>query len=222
MANSIKQQVLDAFQFRHACKAFDPNKKINDEDFQYIIETGRLSPSSFGFEPWKFVILQNQKLREKLSEVAWGAQTKLSNASHFVLILQRTQQQMRYDSDYISYMIRDVKQFPEDMVAGFLNTFKNFQEKEFHLLDTERGIADWAGKQTYIPLANMMTSAAMIGIDSCPIEGFNRDKVNELLAAEGIINDEFEISVMVAFGYRNQEPRPKTRQALQQVVEWVR
>ncbi|WP_235550202.1 nitroreductase family protein, partial [Paenibacillus sp. Soil724D2] len=69
---SKKQEILKAYQLRRACKAFDTNKKISDEDFHFILETGRLSPSSFGFEPWKFVVIQNAALREKLKPVSGG------------------------------------------------------------------------------------------------------------------------------------------------------
>lgn len=65
-----KQEILDALQFRHATKEFDPDKKIPEEDFRFILEAGRLSPSSVGFEPWKFIIVQNGELRDKLREVA--------------------------------------------------------------------------------------------------------------------------------------------------------
>lgn len=87
---ALKEDILNAYQFRHATKEFDPNKKIPEEDFKFILETGRLSPSSFGFEPWRFVVVQNQELREKIKNTAWGAFGKLPEASHFVLILART------------------------------------------------------------------------------------------------------------------------------------
>ncbi|RBP85498.1 nitroreductase family protein [Cytobacillus firmus] len=74
---SKKQEILKAYQFRNACKAFDNNKKNSDEDFQFILETGRLSPSSFSFEPWKFVVIQGAALREKLKPVSLGAQGQL-------------------------------------------------------------------------------------------------------------------------------------------------
>lgn len=60
----MKESFLNAMKFRHACKVFDEDKKIPDEDFEYILETGRLSPSSFGFEPWQFLVVQNKNLRE--------------------------------------------------------------------------------------------------------------------------------------------------------------
>jgi nitroreductase len=79
-----------------------------------------------------------------------------------------------------------------------------------------------ACKQTYIMLANMMTSAAQIGIDSCPIEGFDSEKFEQMLEHEGVIDrSKFGVSCMVAFGYRKSEPRPKTRQSMDSIVEWV-
>ncbi|MBN4863246.1 NAD(P)H-dependent oxidoreductase, partial [Staphylococcus sp. EG-SA-32] len=87
--NQMNQTIIDAFHFRHATKEFDPTKKISDEDFNTILETGRLSPSSLGLEPWHFVVVQNKELREKLKAYSWGAQKQLDTASHFVLIFAR-------------------------------------------------------------------------------------------------------------------------------------
>ncbi|MGF7048115.1 nitroreductase [Paenibacillus sp. DS2015] len=101
-----KSEILSAFQFRHATKDFDPNKKINDADFQYILETGRLSPSSYGFEPWKFVIVQHKDIRAKLAEYASGARRQLPTASHFMIILSRLPKDMVASSDYIQRMSR--------------------------------------------------------------------------------------------------------------------
>ncbi|MCF6192947.1 MAG: nitroreductase family protein, partial [Kangiellaceae bacterium] len=93
-----KKEIIEAFNYRHACKVFDANKKISDADFDFILETGRLSPSSFGFEPWKFLMVQNIDLREKLKSITWGAQGTLPTASHFMVILARKQNSMNYDS----------------------------------------------------------------------------------------------------------------------------
>ena len=97
----MKQKILDAFMFRHACKEFDDTQKITDEDFNFILETARLSPSSFGFEPWKFIVVQNKELRGKLHEVIWGGGKQIPTASHLVLTLVRKSHFMKYDSEYI-------------------------------------------------------------------------------------------------------------------------
>ncbi len=220
----MKNEFLDAMMFRHACKEFDISKKINEDDFNTILEMGRLSPSSFGFEPWKFVIVQNEALREKLKEFSWGAQGQLPTASHFMIILSRKSSGMRYDSKYIEHMMKDVKEFPGDVVELYGQFYEKFQKEDFNLLADERNLNDWASKQTYIALANMMTGAASMGIDSCPIEGFDFKLTEKFLKNELKIDiNEFAPSVMVAFGYRkNEEKREKSRQEVSAVVEWYK
>lgn len=217
-----KQEILEAFRFRHACKAFDPSRKISDDDFAFILETGRLSPSSVGLEPWRFLVVQNPELRDKIRTVSWGAQGQLPTASHFVILLARNANDMEYDSAYIQHLLRDVHRIPDEVVTALGERYKVFQESDFKLTESERAMFDWASKQTYIALGNMMTAAAQIGIDSCPIEGFHRDQLEQLLEDEGILDrDKFGVSCMAAFGYRVNEPRPKSRQALADIVEWI-
>jgi nitroreductase len=218
----VKQRILDAYNFRHACKEFDPQKRISEEDFNFILEIARLSPSSFGFEPWKFLIIQKPELRDKIKSAAWGAQSKLPEASHFVVILARTIADMKYDSEYIMHLMKDIHHIPEDAMKIRANSYKGFVANDFKLLESDRAIFDWACKQSYIALGNMITAAAQIGIDSCPIEGFNREKLEDLLEQEGVLDRKrFGLSVMVAFGYRAKEQRPKTRQDMTEIVEWV-
>ena len=218
-----KSKILEAFNYRHACKVFDADKKISDDDFALILETGRLSPSSFGFEPWKFLVVQNMALREKLKPATWGAQGTLPTASHFVVILARKQKTMRYDSQYIDYMMRDVHHLPDDAVAMRGKFYRAFQESDFNLLESERATFDWAIKQTYIALGNMMTSAAMIGIDSCPIEGFKAKEIEKVMADDfGVDTSEFGVACMVAFGYRVDEQPAKTRQSIEDITRWYK
>lgn len=219
-----RKEIIEAYKYRHATKRFDVTKKISDQDFEFILEVGRLSPSSIGLEPWKFVVVQNEELREKLKAVTWGAQGQLPTASHFVLILARTMKDTKYDSAYIKDHLRNTKNFPDDVIETIVNDkYKNFQESDMQLLENERTIFDWASKQTYIALGNMMTAAAQIGIDSCPIEGFHYESVHKILKEEGLLeNGHLDISVMVAFGYRDKEPKPKTRKKRDEVVTWVK
>ena len=216
----IKQQVLEAFSFRHATKVYDETKTISDEDFNYILEAGRLSPSSLGSEPWKFLVVQNPAMRDKLMPVCPGAVEKLRTASHFVILLAR--KGVRYDSDYLISQMKDIQQMPDELIETVSGHYKNFQELN-NILDTERSLLDWSSKQTYIALGNMLTAAAMIGIDSTPMEGFNAAALEKVLADEGLLGDgEFTPSVLAAFGYRKEDPaRPKTRRSLENVVEWV-
>ena len=89
--NIANEDIVNAFQFRHATKEFDATKIISDDDMKFILETAHLSPSSFGFEPWHFIVVQDKELRELLKPVAWGAPLKLDTASHFVLGLSMLQ-----------------------------------------------------------------------------------------------------------------------------------
>ncbi len=215
-----KEEILKAFHFRHACKEFDSNKKISNADFAFILETARLSPSSFGFEPWHFIVVQDTNLRELLKENAWGAPKKLDTASHFVLGLTMRAPLTKWDSDYIKNFMKDVQELPDEVIQGKGKFYEEFQKSDFDLND-DRKLFDWASKQNYIALGNMMTAAAMIGIDSCPIEGFKQKETETILRNHFDIDTEkYGLSYMVAFGYRIVEPRSKTRRALDEVVTW--
>lgn len=214
------QAILDALQFRHACKEFDASKTIPADEFALILETARLSPSSFGFEPWHFIVVQDKALRESLKQHAWGAPLKLDTASHFVLCLGMKSPFLGADSAYLPRFMREVQHHPDDIANMRLGFYKQFQQSDFDLTD-ERKLFDWASKQCYIALANMMTVAAMRGIDSCPIEGFKQKETDALLAEQfGVNLQEYGLAYMVAFGYRKQDPKAKTRRDLSQIVTW--
>ncbi|MDO5376277.1 NAD(P)H-dependent oxidoreductase [Staphylococcus rostri] len=216
-----RQQLLDTFNYRFASKRFDADKKIDDKDFETILETGRLSPSSLGLEPWKFLVVQDPELRQALKPISWGAQGQLDTASHFVILLAR--KNVRPESPYFQYHVREIRHMSEEMVSAMVEKTANFQRDNLRVYESDRALWDWASKQTYIPLGNMMTAAAFLGIDSCPIEGFQYENVAKVLADRGYLDtDEFWPSVMVAFGYRDAEPsRPKTRRPAEDVVQWI-
>lgn len=220
---NIKEEILKAHSYRRAIKEFEVDQKISEEDFNFILEVGRRSPSSFGWEPWKFVVVQNMELREKLMEPSWGAQKQLPSASHFVILLARKGDEMRAGSNYLKYKSQVIDKLPADVEDVKVKFFKGFMENEFDLTD-DRKIFDWACKQVYLPFANMMTAAAQIGIDSCPIEGFDRAKVEEILATKGIIDmNKLGVASMVAFGYKKEDsPWPQSRFPMEEVVEWVK
>lgn len=222
--DNTKNFILEAYNFRYACKKFDPSKKISDDDFNFILECGRLSPSSLGFEPWKFLVVQNEELRKELQPLCPGAMNQIPTASHFVIILARTSDDMRYDSEYIRYIQKSIKHMSDEYIEKMDGFIKNFQQKLFDIAGSDKGLFDWSCKQTYIPFANMMTAAAMINVDSCPIEGFDSEKVNKLLESKGLIDmKHFAVSCMAAFGYRGEEnPYPKTRRDMKEVVEYIR
>lgn len=218
----INKYIEEVFNNRYTCKGYDPEKSVSDEDFKTIIEAGRLSPSSFGFEPWKFIRLKNKKILEEIKPHAWGAHASIEGASHFVLILARMPEDMNPSSEYIRHIQSDVQGWPEDMLNQRLNKYTEFREEDFDLNISERAVFDWTTKQVYIPLANMLTVAAMLEIDSTPMEGFHQERVHEILVKNGVYDPKrFKIAVMVAFGYTNREHRPKTRRCIDEVFEEV-
>lgn len=221
---TLNKQIIEAFNYRYACKAFDPDKKVSESDFETIIESARLSPSSFGFEPWKFVVIENKELLNKLLPISWGAQGQFPTASHVVVILARKMIDTKAGTDYIYHVMRDIQKLPEEIQNGKNEKFAAFQQYDFDLTD-ERKLFDWACKQTYIALANMMTSAALLGIDSCPMEGFDRLKFEDILSEAGVLDKEhFGVSVMAAFGYRAKDSKinMKTRGIADDIVKWVK
>lgn len=215
----IKDLMLEASERRCAIKVFDAEKKISREDMDYILEVARLSPSSVGGQGWRFVVLQNPEIREALKPFSWGAARQLDGASHFVLLLAK--RNMRYDGPHMQASLKSRNLSPEGH-AKAVEIYKNFQLNDMGLED-DRALFDWAAKQTYIALGNMMTAAALIGIDSCPIEGFNYTKANALFAEHGVLDPEEEgIVTMLALGYRAQDLSwPKTRKPTKEVVTWV-
>ncbi|MCL4165445.1 UNVERIFIED_CONTAM: hypothetical protein GTU68_056544 [Idotea baltica] len=120
------------------------------------------------------------------------------------------------------HMMKDVKQLPEDVIEMYSKFYREFQERDFDL-DTDKKLFDWSSKQTYIALGNMMTSAALVGIDSCPIEGFHQEKAEALLREKfGIDTDKYGLSFMVAFGYRKADPEfGKSRRNMEDIVTWL-
>ena len=214
-----RQQALEIFRRRVSTRYYDPARKISAEDFAAILDFGRLSPSSVGSEPWKFLVIQNQGLREKIKPVAWGMQSSITEASHLVILLAK--KHARYDTPFFSELM-DRRGFTPEQRAAALERYRSFQIHDIAIADDERALFDWASKQSYIALANMLTGAAMLGIDSCPIEGMNYAAVEHILAQAGLLDPaEYGVSVAATFGYRARDIQPKPRRDAAETVVWV-
>ncbi len=205
------QPFMQAMSFRHACKKFDPQRKIDDADFQQILEFGRLSPSSFGMEHWRFVVVQTPELREKLREACWN-QPQITESSHVVVILAKAAA-VQPGSDYVKKLFGR-RNLPQDAQEAYLARYADHSQTE---VAPYMNTFAWASKQCYIALANMLTGAASLGIDSCPIEGFSKSGVEALL---GIDMQQYGVAVIAAFGYRAGEQTPRLRQPLDELVEY--
>ncbi|MDY4761514.1 NAD(P)H-dependent oxidoreductase [Streptococcus thoraltensis] len=214
---NIRQQLQDAYQNRVAIRVYQ-DKKIPQEDLDTILDAAWLSPSSIGLEGWRFVVLENAAVKEAIKAVSWGAKSQLDTASHFILLI--AEKNARYDSPsvYDSLVRRGISD--SKALEARLKQYQIFQESDMEIADDERRLWDWTAKQTYIALGNMMTSAALLGIDSCPIEGFPYGKVNAILAEHGVIDSDKEgIASMLSLGYRLQNPKhPRQRKERKAVI----
>lgn len=216
---NLRKHILDVANRRYATKKYNPNKHISDEDWKTILEVGRLSPSSFGYEPLRFVLINNPQMREDMRPFAWGAANSIDGADKLLVILAR--QHVTYDSSWVRNLVEEVKHKHYSPDSRPSQSFKHFQENDL-AISSDRELFDWASKQTYIAMANMMTAAAELDIDSCPIEGFNYSQVNDYLAKKGVFDpDLWQVSVMVSFGYRDQPIKPKVRQPLSSVYKEI-
>ena len=216
--NHVRAILADVFAHRYTCKRYDPAAHIADEDFDLLLDIARRSPSSFGLEPWKFLVIEQADVLAQILDHAWGAK---KNADRTVVILAR--KGVSAGSAYVAHIMTDVQgATPEDLPQrqAMLGTF---QTRDRQLTDESR-LNDWAAKQTYIPLANMLTAAALLGIDSTPVEGFNVAEVDALLAERGIIDpSEFSASLIVQFGKAAEShfTPHQTRQSAAEVIERV-
>jgi nitroreductase len=203
----------EAMAFRHACKIFDESKKISDSDMKDILEVGRLSPSSFGMEAWKFLVITNEELKAKIRPACWD-QVQVTSCSHLVIVLAGIDS-VKVASGEVKkrFARRDMDQASLD---GYMNLYASHLE---HTLSSDTNIYSWTARQTYIAAANMMTAAASKGIDSCPIEGFDKVQVEEILALD---TSKHQVAMVLPFGYRINEQPKKLRLDFDEVVEFIK
>lgn len=216
-----KIDILNAQQWRFACKEFDSNKKIPKDDLDFLLEIIRLSPSSFGFQPFQILVLKNKPLLETLKPVVWGGQKQFPSASEVILFTIR--KDIRFDTQFVDDSMKTVRKLPAEMIDIYKPLIQKHQEVDFSLLSDERYLHDWAGKQIYIALGNLMSAAAEIGIDTCPIEGFSMPAVTEILSQQSIIDSSIEEAcVFCALGYRLAPPtREKARRNSNDLVKFI-
>ena len=202
-----------AMAFRHACKVFDESKTIPDEQMQYILEAGRTSPSSFGMEGWKFLVITNEALKAKLRPACWN-QVQITSCSHLVVVLCAIENVKPSSGEPLKRFAR--RPLSDEQKAGYLELYAKHLAQT---LSSNENIYQWTSRQTYIALANMMTAAAFIGIDSCPIEGFEKEKVEEILALD---TSKWQVSVLLPLGYRLNEQSDQLRLPFDEVVEYIK
>ncbi len=211
-----KTEIQSALNWRYATKSFDSTKKISTEDWKVLEESLVKSPSSFGLQPWNFLVIQNQELREKLKPATWG-QSQVTDSSHFVVLTTLDKLNIDYVDTYLK-RIAEVRGVTKESLEGYRNGIIG------NLIDGPRAptVRHWADRQAYIAMGFLIETAALLGIDACPIEGLEPDKYDDLLNLKG---SGYHTIAAVALGYRNQNDKyasaKKVRFPTESVIKYV-
>lgn len=188
------QDLIKQLEWRYAVKKFDPQKKISEPDWQTIEKSLVLTPSSYGLQPWKFIVVQSPELRKKLKPISWN-QTQVEDCSHYVVFANKIDLNEKYIEDFISLnsQVRNVSKEK-------LESYKKMMIGDLLKGERKDRLSEWATRQCYIALGNLMTTVAVMGIDACPMEGIEPQKYDEVLELEG---SGYQTCVACAVGYRS-------------------
>lgn len=211
---SAPSDLLSALEWRYATKVFDPKRKIADDTWTSLEKSLILTPSSFGLQPWKFIVIQDQVLREELVPHAWK-QRQVADCSHLLVIaVPKLLQETHIDAN-INRMI-EVRGGSADGLLGFRNMVAGFRTQ----LEATGGLEQWAKLQAYIALGQFMLAASLLEIDTCPMEGFVPEKFDEIL---GLEKEGLTAAVLCPAGYRSEDDRyaglPKVRFEASAIIE---
>lgn len=167
------KDILADLEWRYACKKFDPSNKLSDQEVNTLLESLRLTASSYGLQPWKFLLVNNKELRERLVSASFG-QKQVVEASHLIVLCAKAD----VDEAHVDAYLKDVAETRGDTLES-LEGFKKMLMMAVNKPDDKK--LDWAKKQLYIALGTLLTVCAKLRIDSCPMEGFRPKEVNEIL-----------------------------------------
>jgi nitroreductase len=190
---TLPENLLSQLRWRYATKAFDPTRRIDAATWGALEESLILTPTSYGMQPYRFVVITDPVVKAQLVPFSWN-QRQPADCSHFVVFAAR-EQNTEADVDHYLARIVEVRGGTTDALAGFRKLLVG------DVVVGERGkIAhEWATRQAYIALGSFMTSAAMIGIDTCPMEGIDPVKYDEVLGLPAL---GYRAVVACAAGYR--------------------
>ena len=196
----MQTDIIKALNWRYATKEFDAKKKLSDKDVETLVETLRLSPSSFGLQPWKFIVVTNPDIRSKIRAAAWN-QPQVTDASHLIVFTV----EKNVDDAFVDKYVADVAQTRGVSVAD-LKSYGDMMKGAVKARGSAEAVKNWSARQVYIALGNLLTSVAVLGIDACPMEGFDPKKVDEILGLDKL---GVESLVFAAIGYRLNEDEAK-------------
>jgi len=190
---SQTKQLLDALQWRYATKVFDATKKIPADVWDALEKSLVLTPTSYGLQPYQFLVVQDAAKRAALLPNSWG-QKQVVDCSHFVVFTARTEMK-EADVDKLIARTVELRKLP----VGSLDAYRGMMIGD--IVNGPRGkIAhEWAARQVYIALGNLMTCAAVLGVDACPMEGINPTEYDKIL---GVAGTGYKTVVALALGYR--------------------
>lgn len=213
--NTIDPQALIAhLRWRYAVKRFDPARTIAADDWRALEEALVLTPSSYGLQPWKFFVISDQPLKDKLVPISWN-QKQLADCSH-VVVLAIKKDLAAADIDRYLARMAEVRGIAVEQLAGF----RKLLISSFSPPPADFNVNEWAVRQVYIALGNFMTAAAVLGIDTCPMEGIEPAKYDELL---GLGAKGYATAVVCVAGYRAADDKyaalPKVRFKHEDVIE---
>lgn len=198
----MKDLFLEALQNRFSCKSFS-NQQINPEDFEAILEAGRITPSSFGLEPTRVLVIENQELRQAMQTYCWN-QKQIVEADKLVVLTSKIMD-LDSQSNYATNMFK--RRTGEDKEA--LINYKDIRYKNFlqeNSYTDSQSIFNWTSRQAYLVASSMINCASLLKIDSCAIEGFEKKPLEKLLGLDPFVD---QISLIIAFGYHKNKPSKK-------------
>jgi nitroreductase len=206
-----------ALRWRYATKSFDATRKIPSAQWNALQESLRLAPSSFGLQPWRFIVVENPRVRAELRAKSWD-QSQVVTASHLVVIASRDVVDHAIIDSYIQ-SLADSRGIAAADLAAYRGMIVGFVDH----LNASNTLEAWTAKQSYIALGFLLSSSAVLGIDACPLEGISPADYDSVL---GLAGSGFKTRVACALGYRADDDKyasaPKSRFAAEDVFSYVR
>ncbi len=189
-------RLLEALRWRYATKRFDPDRRIPEPDWSALQEALVLTPSSYGLQPWRFLVITRQELKDSLVAATYG-QRQVADCSHLLVIAVRRTLSVA-DVDRFLDAVAEEQGRSREQTQGYRDVMIRDIVEGQRSLD----IPGWAKLQGYIALGNFMTAAALLGIDTCPMEGFKASAYDEVL---GLAEEGLTTAVLCPAGYRQSE-----------------
>ncbi len=187
------KNIIEALNWRYATKGFDKEKKLTNEQIHTITEAMRLSASSYGLQPWKFIVVTNPEVRAQLRAAAWD-QAQITDASHLIVLAVQKNVDASFVDKYVK-SVADTRGLTVESLKGFGDMMKGSIQSR-----TPEQTKEWSSRQVYIALGTGLAAAASEGIDACPMEGFDNAKFDEIL---GLGAMDLESRVLLAVGFRD-------------------